>query len=122
MVDESGEPLRLTAVSRIEPVDLSPLVFARVEHDGTVLQPISPLEITPSLDEETQQFYVASDESLDLHAFADTRDDLAEEIAHHLIFAWNAYAKERAEQLAPKAAQLADSLRERFIEGNHAKK
>jgi hypothetical protein len=122
VIDESGEPLRLTAVSRIEPVDLSPLVFSRVEYDGTVLIPKPPLEITPSLDDDTQQYFVASDESLDLRAFAETRDDLAEEIAHQLVFAWSAYVKERVDRLAPKAAELAESLRRRFVEVSHAKK
>jgi hypothetical protein len=122
VIDETGQPLRLTAVSRIEPVDLSPLVFLRLEYEGRVLEPKLPLEITPSLDEQTQQFYVASDDSLDLHAFAETRDGLAEEIAQQVVFAWIAYVDEERDRLAPKAAELADSLRQRFVEVKHAKR
>ena len=122
VIDETGQPLRLTAVNRIEPVDLSPLVFSRLEYEGKILEPKSPLEITPFLDEETQQFYVASDESLDLHAFAETRDGLAEEIAHQVVFAWIAYVEEKRNRLAPKAAELADWLKQRFVEVKHAKR
>ena len=122
VIDETGHPLRLTAVNRIEPVDLSPLVFSRLEYQGTVLETKSPLEITPSLDDESQQFYIASDESLDLHAFAETRDSLVGEIAQHVVFAWIAYTNEQPDRLAPKAAELAESLRQRFVEVKHAKR
>jgi len=116
VVDDEGLPLRLTAVSRIEPVNLSPLIFTRIEHGETVLRLKPPLEVLPYLDEETQQFFVASEESLDLHAIAETRSALADEIAHHLVFAWAAYAKENDDALTLKAAELAKSLRQRLSE------
>ncbi len=116
VVDGEGIPLRLTAVSRIEPVNLSPLIFTRIEHGERVLRVKPPLEVVPNLDEETQQFFVASDECLDLHAIAETRGDLADEIAHHLVFAWSAYANEKEDALTPKAAELAESLRRRLDE------
>jgi hypothetical protein len=122
VVDHEGMPLRLTSVTRIDPVDISPFVFERVEFGGTVLRAKKPLEIVPKLDDETQQLYVASDEGLDLHAFSSTRNELADEIAHHLVFAWNAYARENPEKLTAKAAELAEALRERFEEIADAKR
>jgi hypothetical protein len=122
VLDADGEPLRLTSVTRIEAVDCSPLVFARIEHNGLVLKAKDPLELIPMLDEESQQLLLVTYEPLDLHAFASTRDDLAGEVAEHLAFAWKAYVKEDPSRLTPRAEELANALRERFEEVSDATK
>lgn len=116
VLDADGHPSRLTNVRRIEPVDLTPLVFDVVEADGRRLKAVPALRLIPRLDEESQQLYVIEDADLDLSVYAATREELADEIAAHLLFAWDAYAKASSNILTPKARELANALRARFQE------
>jgi hypothetical protein len=113
-LDDRGYPIRLTEVSDIEPVDLSPLEFESVECDGDVLRADPPLRFQPRLDDETQQLYVADDASLDLHAFATTREDLADEITQHIFFAWETYVGAAPERLTQAARRLQQEYSSRF--------
>ena len=113
-LDDQGYPVRLTEVSSIEPVDLSPLEFEAVECDGQVLKADPPLRFQPKLDDETQQLYVAEDDSLDLHAFATTREDLADEITRHIFFAWETYVAEKPDRMTQAARSLQQVYSNRF--------
>ena len=115
-LDVDGQPNRLSDVTRIEAVDLSPLTFGRIEGDGHALSATPELRLVPHLD-ETKQLYVVEDEALDLSVFAYTREDLADEITAHLLFAWDTYAKADPATLAPKAQELRTVLLGRFREG-----
>jgi hypothetical protein len=112
--------LQPASVTRIEPIDCSPLVFARIEHNGLVLEARAPLEFIPRLDEESQQLLLVTYEPLDLHVFASSRDALVDEVSEHLAFAWKAYAEEDPSKLTPRAEELARALRERFEEVSNA--
>jgi hypothetical protein len=98
-------------------VDLSPLVFNAIEVGQRRLETTSELRFTPHLDEESRRLYVVEDAALDLCVHAASREELADEIAAHLLFAWDAYAKADADELTPKAQELRDALRATFTEG-----
>ena len=63
-LNRNGDPIRLSGVTRVEPVDLSPMVFDLLEWSGRRLQIDPPLRLDPSLDEESGQFYRLFDEEL----------------------------------------------------------
>ncbi len=62
----------------------------------------------------------AIDESINLYAFAPTREDLADEIAEHLVFLWRSYALEDVSKLSPKAKLLRVALLARIQGSVHA--
>jgi len=57
------------------------MTFDRVQYNGRALILHLPLTLTPHLDQESGQLYVATDERLGVHVFARTREQLAEERA-----------------------------------------
>jgi hypothetical protein len=59
---------------------------------------------------------VVEDASLDLCVHAFTRQALADEIAVHLLFAWDEYAQADPQTLTQKAQELREALRARFRE------
>lgn len=97
-------------------VDLSPMTFDRVQYNGRALVLHPPLTLTPRLDQEPGQLYVATDERLGVHVFAQTREQLAEELAEQLLFLWDAYALEDPSRLTESARRLRDELRRRVEE------
>ena len=111
---------RLTAITQAEPIDLSPMRFEQIEWAGRRLAIDPPLNLEPSIDEETGQLYVLTDESLDIHVYAQTREQLADELAEQLLFQWDAYARESPQQLTPSAARLRESLLARVREDDLA--
>jgi len=112
-LDEYGHPKSLTDVTRIEPVDLSPMVFDYLELNGRVLHFISKLIVEPVLDEETSQLLVIEDESLGVHVYAQNRDLLIDDLTAELFFLWDEYALEDSDNLTAKAQQLKAALLER---------
>jgi hypothetical protein len=112
-LDADGHPVRLANVTRIEPVDLSPMTFDLVEHDGRSLRLDPPLTVVPTLD-DSEQLYVISDDELGLHLFAQTREQLAEELAEHLVFSWDTDVAEDPSRPIESAQHLHDTWRERL--------
>lgn len=115
-LDAEGHPKRLTNVTRVEPVDLSPMTFDRVEWAGRGLRIEPPLTLIPSLDDDSGQYYTLIDEELGLDVFATTREGVADELAEQVVFQWEAYAKEAPERLTAGARQLRDALLGRMRE------
>jgi len=115
-VDEEGDPIRLTDVTRIEPVDLSPMTFESVTCNNRTLQLALPLTLVPTLDEDTKQLYVVADAALGLHAYAYTREDLADEVAEQLVYLWQEYGLEDPEALSGEARDLRQALCQRLSE------
>jgi hypothetical protein len=119
-LDEDGNPKGLTDVTKIEAVDLSPMTFEYVPYGSGMLHLTPPLTVNLTLEEESKQTIGAIDESINLYAFAPTREDLADEIAEHLVFLWRSYALEEASKLSPKAKLLRVSLLARIQDSIHA--
>jgi hypothetical protein len=93
------------------------MTFDRVQYNGRALILHPPLTLTPHLDQESGQLYVATDERLGVHMFAQTREQLAEELAEQLLFLWEAYALEDPARLTGSARQLRNELRHRVVAG-----
>ena len=119
-LDNKGNPIRMTDVSRIEPVDLSPIELNRFEWNGRTLLADHSVEFHPKLDEETNQLYIIEDETLNLHVFASTRQALLEELSEQIVFIWDAYANEVPEKLTKSAQQLRLLYKKHFQEINCA--
>ena len=119
-LDRTGHPIRLTGVTRVEPVDLSPMTFDSIEWLGRRLSINPPLILEPMLDEESGQLYVLYDNELGIDVFARTREDVADELAEQILFQWDAYALETPERLTPGARRLHDALLKRMREDDLA--
>lgn len=92
------------------------MIFDRVEWNGRQLTIDPPLTLIPSMDEDSSQLYVLADDDLGIHVFAQTREQLAEELAEQLLFQWDAYACESPDRLTPRARQLHEALLARMRE------
>ncbi|MDP2903706.1 MAG: hypothetical protein Q8N96_11465 [Methylovulum sp.] len=112
-LDEQGHPKSLTDVTRIEPVDLSPMVFDCLELNGRVMRFSSKLIVEPVLDEEASQLLVIEDEALGIHVYAQNREILADELTAELFFLWDEYAFEASDNLTIKAQALKAALLEK---------
>ena len=95
-------------VSRIEPLDLSPLVITDLEANGLALR--APLEWTPTLDEDSQQYLCIEDPSLGLNVFALNREHLLAEVQEQLIMLWHEYACAPDDELDTEARVLKSRL------------
>ena len=97
-------------------IDLSPMTFDHVRYNGRTLVLHPPLTLTPRLDQESNQLYVAMDKPLGVHVFAQTREQLAEELAEQLLFLWDTYALEDPARLTESAQRMREELRRRVEE------
>jgi hypothetical protein len=116
VLDRNEHPKKLTDVYRVASVDTSPMVFERIYHQEHLYTLSPPLKLALSLDPESGQFYVASDDELDIHVYAQTREQLAEEVAAQIAFNWREYAQEAPEKLAKGALLLRQRLLARVRE------
>jgi len=119
-LDEHGHPKSLTDVTRIEPIDLSPMEFDYLELNGRVLRFSTKLIVEPFLDEETSQLLVIEDDALGIHVYAQNREILVDELIAELFFLWDEYAQEDSEKLTTKAQLLKDALLEKCNVGERS--
>lgn len=111
----------MSEVTHIEPVDLSPLSFTALEHAGRCLRFDPPLYLNPYLDQGTQPLLVISDDSLDIHAYAQTPEQLTDELTAQVFFLWDEYALAEPQTLTAGAQVLQATLRSRCREeASHA--
>ena len=115
-LDRTGHPTKLSGVTRVEPIDLSPMTFDRIEWLGRQLVFDPPLTLEPTMDEESGQLYILTDESLGIDVFAQTRENVIDDLAEQLLFQWDAFALEDPERLTPGARRLREALRSRMRE------
>ena len=114
-LDEDDQPKKLTGVFRVESVDLSPISVDRISlAQGRILVAALPLVLTPHLDEETRQHYVVEEPALGIHAVAQTREALLDEVADDMAFLWDTYVENTEAPLTSQAQQLGERLRGRF--------
>lgn len=109
-LDADGHPIKLTDVTRIEPVDLSPINIREVTGHDKKLRLIMPLLLTPELDEETKQLLVVEEPQIGLHVFAYTRDELIHEINEQMLMMWDEYVNVSEDDLASDAQELQRKL------------
>lgn len=115
-LDIGQNPFKMENVSKIAVPDLSAMKIEAVEWKNQKLQFRQPLVIPLKYDEETHQLMVAEDLSINLMAFAYTRDELLREINEQVLFMWNKYVRSDREKLAKDALKLRNTLSERLEE------
>jgi hypothetical protein len=108
-LDGDGNPTRLTNVTQLEPVDLSPITLKTVHWQGRTFRFTHPILLEPKLDEESSQLYVVENTDLALIAYAQTREQLLQDISEQIAFMWDAYV-ETSDVLAPDALKLKQRL------------
>lgn len=109
-LDADGHPTKLTDVTRIEPVELSPIILREISWLGRKFNFKNPLRLTPTMDEDTSQLFVVEEPSIGIHVFAYTRDDLINEINEQILMMWDEYAQANVEDLASDAQHLRKQL------------
>ena len=115
-LDIGQNPFKVENISKIVVPDLSAMKIETVEWKNQKLRFRQPLVISLKYDEETHQLMVAEDSSINLMAFAYTRDELLREINEQVLFMWNRYVKSNREKLAKDALKLRNALSERLEE------
>jgi len=118
VLDAEGNPLHLTDVTRIEPLDLSPLVITALE--ALPVRFKQALELTPILDEDSQQYLCVAEPSLHLDAFALNRENLFDEIQEQLAMLWQEYALADDADLDDEALKLKTTLHSLMEDVSHA--
>lgn len=118
-LDSDGHPTKLTDVTNIETVDLSPISIRKVilEAEGKELIFRQTLRLTPYMDEETSQLFIVEDPEIALYAFAYNRDELIYEINEQITMMWEEYVEAEPQDLALDARQLREKLRNKIKEG-----
>ncbi len=109
-VDADGNPIKLTDVTRIEPLDLSPIVLREVTYKKRMFLFTEPLQFAPQLDEEGKQLLVIDKPDLGLNVFARTREELVEEISEQVAFLWDEFALAEEDSLTPEAQKLRNAI------------
>ncbi|MDF5729716.1 MAG: hypothetical protein PUP92_17335 [Rhizonema sp. PD38] len=119
-LDADGHPTKLTDVTRIELVDLSPINIREVSGNDKKLRLKMPLFLIPEMDEETRQLLVVEEPQIGLHVFAYTRDELIYEINEQILMMWDEYVNISVDELALDARQLREALLEKIEEVENA--
>jgi len=117
---DDGHPIKLTKVNRIEPLDLSPMIFDSIEWADRRLTINPPLTLQPTMDDESGQLYVLVDHHLGIDVFARNREQLADELAEQVLFLWDTYAQEAPDRLTDSARTLREKLQGRIQESDLA--
>lgn len=119
VLDREGHPERLTEVSAIQPVDLSPMTLSQyIQQNQRKLCLTTPLILIPILDEETKQLYIISNELLNIEVDATTRETLMQNLEDQIFFLWDTYGSDQVDPdtLTKGAVTLRNALREQFRE------
>jgi len=119
ILDCEGHPERLTEVSAIQPVDLSPMTLNQyIQQDQRKLRLTNPLTLIPFLDQETKQFYIIRNESLNIDVDATTREALMQNLEDQIFFLWDTYGNDQVDPntLTKGALNLRNALRKQFQE------
>ena len=117
-LDSDGNPKSLSDVSSIVPVDLSRITITMFSAGEVVVRSFANVDvsITPALDDDTKQMFVAENPALGIEAIATTRDELIAEISEQLSVNWLEYAKADDEDLTDTAKDLKRSLLAHYAE------
>jgi hypothetical protein len=89
----------------IQEIDLSPLEIDVIEYDDVILKLNERLILRPHLDDDGQ-LYIANDDSLGIHLYAYTRQELINDVKSEIIHLWKEYANADDETLSKDARAL----------------
>lgn len=92
----------------------------KMVHGARVFEFLHPLELAPTLDEETRQLYCLEQAGLGIDVYAYTRDQFDLELKEQLAFLWDTYAQASDEELTGAAITLKRNLLQALREITHA--
>jgi hypothetical protein len=118
-MDGNGNPVKLTDITRIEPLDLSPLLLRELRSNKRRFIFKRPIELLPELEPENKQFLVIEYEKLGFFVYANTREGLVTELSSQISVLWDQYGDADDELLTPEAQTLKAALLE-AVEVRHA--
>jgi len=120
ILDAHDLPLKIVDVINMEQVDLSPFFLNEVAYHDRRFRFLEPLELTPTLDEDTSQLYCLEHPALGIDVFAWNRADLESELAEQIAFLWDNYALAEDGSLTSDALELKRSLKQALCEVHDA--
>lgn len=93
-LDDEGNPKKLTDVTSIIAVDLSRVVVSSfiAGEKKVTCKADKDVSFIPQLDEETRQMFVVTRDDLGIEVFANTREELIDELNAQLAVNWFEYA------------------------------
>jgi hypothetical protein len=109
-LDIDGHPIKLSNVTQIEPLDLSPIILREITWEDRTIYLKEPLQLKPELDEDTKQLLIVTKPGITLHSFAYTREDLIHGINEDVMVMVDEYYYEDNEKLASDALALKRKL------------
>jgi hypothetical protein len=114
-LDANGHPIKLSDVSRIEPLNLSPIILSEVTYNNRRFHFNKVLYLTPVLEDEDKQLLIVEDSRLGLSTYAHTREELLEGIAAYIAHLWDEYAVCADNMMTPEAQQLKLAILESVV-------
>ena len=113
---ENEHVVSVSDVVSIEQVDLSAYEISEVSDRTISLSVSPPLLVEPRLDEDTKQFFVYDNQSLQIYVVANTRAELYEQIVDDLLFSYKEYALVSDDELTSDAIDFKGILATRLTE------
>lgn len=120
VLNDEDQPKEIHSVSDIRDLDLSPFTIDHVRYGERLLRVSQQaVIIEPTLDDD-KQFMCLHHEDLGIDVFANTREQLAVELAEQLVMLWDEFALADDGTLESSAQQLKRALLRTFAEVSDA--
>ena len=114
-MDKLDNPVLARSVKQVNSVDTSDIDISEVLPDSLQLTHQNPLMVNVDLD-ETQRFYSAELESLNLFACGLSREHLKDRLRENLEICWDEFVTEDSSDLSQDALDLRERLLDSFRE------
>ena len=114
-MDKLDNPVLARSVKQVNSVDTSDIDISEVLPDSLQLTHQNPLMVNVDLD-ETQRFYSAELESLNLFACGLSREHLKDRLRENLEICWDEFVTEDSSDLSQDALDLRETLLDSFRE------
>ncbi|MCR9237440.1 MAG: hypothetical protein NXI17_12300 [Alphaproteobacteria bacterium] len=114
-LDEDGNPLRITDVQEVHPVNTDDIDLIELLPDYLKANELNNLRIMVELSEDKQTYFAKMDK-LGIDQAAYTRSDLVDALEAEIDFLWKNVAQEDDDKLAQKARLLKAELNKLFKE------
>lgn len=108
-LDGLDNPQRMTDVNLISYLDLTPFEISQFEIYDEIFQFKQATSLDITLD-ESEQLLVIEDEAISLNVFAQTREELWEDLKEQIWILWHEYALGDDDELSPFALKLKERL------------
>ncbi len=108
-LNSDGHPIKLTDVSNLEPLDLSPITLDEFDYNGKTFRFKETLSLQVELD-DTEQVLLCAKDDLGIDVFAITRDELVSGLEQQIEFLWKEYVQDEHSMFSDDASRLRKNL------------